>query len=493
MSRRQNIAWKSDNPALVEFLECDTCWKLARTVKKNARRTVYRVQSERLECSIFLKHEHPPTAFSRLKNLFRPKARLEFNAGMALAAAGVPVIRMLAWGRDGAESFLVTAEAEDVYTFDDLWARCRLDLGLRSRFIQALGFFLSRLLCARVSHPDMHSGNLIGLTGADGMQFLLVDVYGITTKKRLSHGDELRLFAWLRSFFRELNPEEVTTLMTKALGTDEDAADRFFRDVLHFQARAAVHRWRGRKRRLLRESSLCSEEKTEQGRWLLRKPFTLETARDAAERHFSDADASANTLLKNDRKRQISRIQTMGKTYVIKVFSDPGVRGPFRPDRISWLNAYRLELHSVPAARHYAWLRLSAGLGLLTMEDVGPLCLYHELARLSPLQRRPLLYQAATLLALIHTALVAPRDMKMSNIMIHQKPGFPHMPLTLIDCDSIRFSRRVRDRDRTRNLGQMLGTIKGGTGWLERLRFLAKYRQEARLSKTQMRRLLKGL
>lgn len=460
----------------------------AEPVKQNRRRTVYRVPPRDGRAGLYVKHDHPRYPRNRIRASYRCKARSEYQSALALVEAGVPTAVPLAWGRAGVDGFLVTEELAGAEPFEAVWQRCRSRPALRQAFLTGLARFLHSLSREGVDHPDLHAGNVLAVQREEALSFFLVDVYQVTTGVH-SPKQWIRTVAWLMAIWRELERDEAHRLLacSGALpgGTDPAAA---WQEIIAVTRRDSRALWLGRRRRLLGASSLCERASVDDGRWLVRGPFDLETARLAVAAHR----AGTGNVLKAEPKREVSRVEVNGVTYVVKEFRRPGPWGRWSADARCWLNSFRLEMHRVPVARCLAWLRTDKGAGFLLMEDVGDDVLPVVLRRCTdPERRRALLAATGRLLGWVHQAGIVHGDLKLSNVMVCEQEDHPRVPLALVDSDSVRFHAAMPLARRVRNLRQVLGSLPPELPFREQARLLVTYRREARLSRVEFRDLLR--
>ena len=425
--------------------------KTAELVKENSRRSVYKVDGNGL--GLFIKSDHPTNPRDLLKQLWRNKSQCEFNVGLALAEAGIPVVDMLAWGKNGRNSYLVSKALKDAISFQDAWEYCN-DHQMRDAFLLSLANLLRKMVASNINHPDMHSGNIMSRVdgGQQKVDFFLLDLYDIKILTGIYPTQVSRLINWLCfRFDNDFTPQETSLLMGRIFPQHSaDEKDNILRAQKSFNTRRLLRKWRGRRSRLLRDSSQCNQQHTEHGMWHLLKQFDLKTAERAVDLHRQQI-STPEKLLKAEGKRKVSRVNIDSCTYIVKEFSNPGFYGCWRSDCLSWLNTQRIGYYAIPAATCYAWLKSSDGKGYLILEDVGTENARNFFARHDSTQRAPYIRKIARVLAMLHNKHVFHKDCKVSNFVISDSGD---ERLTLIDTDRIRFFRSIPDKKRFQNLHQ---------------------------------------
>ncbi|MBX7167369.1 MAG: hypothetical protein K1X74_13650 [Pirellulales bacterium] len=178
-------------------------------IKQGAGRATYRVESA--SQVMFVKHYTARSWRERLRCWLRGSAsRREFEHASVLAARGIPAIRPLAWAErrargSVAEHFFLSAALEQATSLDDYLAqRPHLDLAVRAQFddrlVDGLATQCAAWHRAGVVHDDLHGGNLLVRTLADGTpRFFLVDLPGIQFAASLAWRPSRHLLAMLLS------------------------------------------------------------------------------------------------------------------------------------------------------------------------------------------------------------------------------------------------------------------------------------------------------
>jgi len=157
-------------------------------------------------------------------------------------------------------------------------------------------------------------------------------------------------------------------------------------------------------------------------------------------------------LLKNDKKRRLSKVEVGGLRLIVKEYRRLSRWGRFSPDQRSWLGANRL----VGACPCLAWIRFPGESAYLLLEQVGEEDLFFQDKSLYRPFARELFRGAAGMLARLHTAGIYHADCKSSNFVAHRYED-GSFRLSLVDCDDVRCPWRLSLRMRAKNLAQFLG------------------------------------
>ncbi len=170
---------------------------LAQVVKHGPHRTVYRVAHPQL--SFYLKHYRLPDLRAWLRELIRPpKARMEFQRALAVAARRIPTVVPVALGegrdRTGPnDSFLITRSLEDAEPVSLFLERTLptftavRQTRIRQRLATALGEFVAHLHDAGIVHTDLHAANLlVRLEAGDRPCLYLIDLHAVNLCHRLT-------------------------------------------------------------------------------------------------------------------------------------------------------------------------------------------------------------------------------------------------------------------------------------------------------------------
>jgi len=180
------------------------------TIKTGPHRTVYRLENAR--GVFYVKHFHPVGWFNWLKHLVRPtRAEHERDLAQWLTSRGIATIAPLAVGRrrhhgSPCESLLVMPAIAGT----PLDETCREVSGRlqgparaqwRQTLARALGQCLGELHRAGGDHRDLHAGNLLVETTANGPRLHLIDLQALRRERSLSLGAALQNLANFHQFF----------------------------------------------------------------------------------------------------------------------------------------------------------------------------------------------------------------------------------------------------------------------------------------------------
>ncbi len=209
--RRNSWNWQLRSEAVLDsWFDDYPKYMTANPVKHNPQRTVFTV-GDRYYVKLFTPHKLD----DKIRELLSPRARLEFETGIELENAGIPVIQYLGWGRRGVKGMLVTAAEPGVKT---LWQR-RLEI--TPELLDKLAVLTRQLIEKNFYHPDYHAGNILY-----GNDLKLVDVYGILRIGSYGPEQKYRMCRVLLGLKEFISDAEAARFMVSAgiAGTASDAA-----------------------------------------------------------------------------------------------------------------------------------------------------------------------------------------------------------------------------------------------------------------------------
>ena len=255
-----NISWYVEKASIIK--QAEDVIKRGEIVKHNKKRTVYRGNG------LYIKHDHPDCLVDKLKAIFFPKSKREFNSALLLKDLSIPVVPVLGWGKQRTNNYLITKEIKGSVLLKDIFLNIsNKDLNM---LLTSLALFLNKLLTKKIYHPDLHSGNILVKKVKEEYNFYLLDLYGIKTKKRLSDNDKFRLFAWLVTILLYVEEEKIKEFLINSGFCKEDEFPEKWIKLLIWRARYLKSRCRKRKEKLFKNSSLCKAFTVENGILLIK-------------------------------------------------------------------------------------------------------------------------------------------------------------------------------------------------------------------------------
>ncbi len=291
--------------------------KSAFIIKSNQKRTIYKIYVDNGQV-FYLKHDHPEELRHRIRSLWSPKSRSEFDSAMLLRKQSVPTVPVLGWGKKGFDSFLITKEISHTLLLKDLLTFFYISKKDMNNLLTDIGRFLRLLVEKEVKHPDLHAGNILVGKKEGRFLFYLVDLYGIKVGGSFKKRDIFRLFGWLVTILWPFEWEEIRQfLFLSGFCKNPDDVKKEWQALIKWRLAYIKSRCRKRKKKLFKDSSIC-------------RLYALE---------------AADLIIKKGLE-----IKERQGHYMIKALSNNDAeRG--------WLNSYFLSLFGIPVAEHYVWLR----------------------------------------------------------------------------------------------------------------------------------------
>jgi tRNA A-37 threonylcarbamoyl transferase component Bud32 len=486
-----SIRWHlaDGDEALRVFLAAGRWIDVAAVVKSHDSRTVYRVgPADRALPALFVKHDHPPRWRDRIKALWRCKAGVEFDAGRRLAAAAVPCVPMLAWGRHGSESWLVTRAVRGSQGFWESWHACRRSRPLRHQFIVAWARLIRRMHRAGVVHDDLHRDNILVARKGHRLRFLLVDVYeartGVHDPPRLLRA----IMLTISTLLPELRQRELDHLIeASGIRAWSDDPREAWNRVLNRTCRHTIAYRRAGTSKALRTSRYCRHESTNAGAWLLWLPTSLRLAERALGEHERIARESPEALIRENGGGLASRVKCGRRRLLVHALPRPAGESASSA-KARWISAFHAYGPGLCVAAHLAWLSHNNGTDYLIREDLAGVPLSDALAA-SPAAAPRLLAAAGRMLAHFHAAGITGFPPPIGLIAL-AKPRNQLHELGLPEATSLRFTAAVTDQVRAAELRALCLCLPPAVPSRGRARLLTSYRRRAGFPLPRMRKLL---
>lgn len=110
----------------------------------------------------FLKFERSPDLWSAFRKSVHPKAHAEYEIGRSLAAAGIPAVECLGWGKLGGTNVLITRAMPGAVPMEEFfYDRIVYGGGNPDGILSEITAFMRQFFDAGFYHDDLHFGNIL--------------------------------------------------------------------------------------------------------------------------------------------------------------------------------------------------------------------------------------------------------------------------------------------------------------------------------------------
>jgi serine/threonine protein kinase len=453
----------------------------AQVVKHGPHRTVYQVHLPGLQ--FHLKHYRLMDTRAWLRQLARPpKARMEYDRALAVAARRIPTIMPLGLGEDyrnsgSGDSYLVTRSLDGTEPLNRFlettlatFPRVR-QLALRQHVAKELGRFLARMHDAGIVHRDLHAGNLlICLEPGDRLALFLIDLHAVRLGPPLKRASALANLAIFNRWFilrasctdrlrfwhaycqarchdapRGAPITRSVIATVRSTPRSDDCGRALGRALEQRTWTSNLHFWRRRDRRCLATNRYYER---------LRSPGAVGHAvrdldRDTVAALLADPDEPFRRrgakFLKNSASSTVvefaipvngAMVPVIYKRFRVTTWSDPWLALVRRTPAVrSWVHGHGLRERFLPTARPLAVIhRRSWGLAhegyLLTEKIPAAVDLATCVAALKPrgnIEHRRSLHilidHVARLVRELHRRRLSHRDLKAVNVLVQKDEG----------------------------------------------------------------------
>ena len=199
----------------------------------------------------YLKFEFGTSLMTSFRNRLHPKARQEYEIGRSLAAAGIPAVECLGWGRLGGTNVLITRALPGCVSVDEYYYT-HIVLGGEDPegIVSEIAVYLRKLFDAGFLHRDLHFGNI--LYDPAGHAFALVDLIAISRPGKLTDADRKNMSRCIVTLRAGLNRAQMLGAI-RAIGAadSDDEAERFYFDEVRRTARHLAETWPKRRSQIL--------------------------------------------------------------------------------------------------------------------------------------------------------------------------------------------------------------------------------------------------
>ena len=214
-------------------------------VKRSSVRAVYHCGD------YFLKFEFGTNFLTSLRNTLRPKARQEYGIGRSLAAAGIPAVECLGWGRLGGTNVLVTRALPGCVSVDEYYYTHIVHGGEPpDGIVSEITAYLRKFFDAGFLHRDLHFGNI--LYDPDRHAFALVDLIEISRPCRLTAADRKVMSRCIVTLRAGLNRAQMLHAIRAVGAADsDDEAEKYYFDEVRRTAWHLKMTWPKRRSQIL--------------------------------------------------------------------------------------------------------------------------------------------------------------------------------------------------------------------------------------------------
>jgi RIO-like serine/threonine protein kinase len=202
------------------------------------------------------------------------------------------------------------------------------------------------------------------------------------------------------------------------------------------------------------------ERVDEAGEWLVAGGIAPAALAEAFAMHRSKC--ASGELIKNGRKRRLSRVRVGGASLVVKEYARSPWPRRWRSDARGWLGLCRLYALGFEVPKPVAWLRAKTGRGCVLLEDAGQRHLPDAVAASSDTEAAEMVAEAARMLARLHGSGICHGDTKPTNFVVGGRTEKGNAHIRIVDCDAVSFSRRDRSGRMDRERQHFLDTFPGG-------------------------------
>lgn len=439
------------------------------------------------------------------------KARHEWNMARRLLDAGIPTAPAVAFGerrRAGVavESWLITQEIAPCVPLRDLLATpTKLGPELRESLRAQLGQMLARLHTHGIYHRDLHAGNFLVRSAEGEATLYLLDLHAARVRAMgMCRRDVVQNLAMVCAFgsYPGVEPADER----RVLKHYQDAGGQVWGDPDALCAAVHTRLERLRARRLSSRAKRCLINSTEfcthrdAGRRVYRRrDFPPEAVQAAVEAHAQACVPGNPAMVKIDTKTHVSFVHVPGphgpRSVCVKEYCGQPLlrrlRNLFRPRPAlrSWMAAHALRVRDIAAPQHLA-VALPAnplsGQGSYLISDrlqhavgLDRYATAHLAGPEARSRRRAFAQAVGRHFARLHEQGVYHRDLKASNILVHEDDG--GWVFHLVDLDRVRFLSPVDRRRRVLNLAQINASTPRVLSNTDRLAALRAYQAQGPL------------
>ena len=468
----------------------------ARIIKQNPIRTVFALEVDGV--LVYAKWHRFRGMWDAILSLVRgTRAEREWKVALALKGFGIRAAEPLLLGlqkRWGVpmESFLVTRAVAGVSLKQLVQqsAESPVSESKRHALSRNLGELVSSLHANGVSHPDLHSDNI--LLVEPNAALCLLDLHAAKVRSRITRQSRVQNLAVLcNSFTRAGATLQDRVRFLKAYleeNSERDELSELSEAVRIKSQKLSARRIKSRSRRCMVRSKVYTNERTPLGRVYRQRAISLEQVKKAIALHYCTmAGEPVGAVMKRSPKTNVTLIDWDGsldaRQLCVKEFVRAGVlrllpaRVRHRPALDSWRAALGLAVRGISGAGAFAALLgkgVSSYVIMPSVQSATPLVAYvqHQLTpQIAVSRRRSFIRAAAEFLLQCYSGGVFHRDLKAGNVLVRETSA-GGWEFILLDLAAVRFPCRVKPEYKLLNLAQLNASTPLQFSWTDRMRLL---------------------
>lgn len=467
-----------------------------KTVRNLPSRTVRYLKPSSLEIPAFyLKEYHLPNFLDGIKNLFLSPAEREWDVARKITKREVPTFTPLAVGkfrRFGLlkKNYLISKSIDSAkplkeYVPDGYPDQVGGDVPEKRSVIEGLAQFVKDLHQKGILHQDFHSGNILMEKGDKGnVYFYLMDLHRVKLQSTLTDRQRIQNLASLNTgFYQTTRKTEKLRFLKTYLKGDRTGEENYLRFVRLIEAttdKMMKKMWHKRDKRCMKSNKYFVPFKAGTYKGSINRDFYSPELLDLLHNPDKSFLEPLNTVIKDSHTTSscFMPLKIAGKKveFHIKRYNYQNIfyalKNLFRTSRGKrvWKVANGWVLRNIPTPLPVAFLeqrkgrfliksffitkKIDQSLPLISLFQKGTTNSPDEISKI----RNELLQQGAHILRRMHERGVCHGDLKASNILVQKKAGQKEK-LYLVDLDSARVKKSVKERDRIRDLARLNASL----------------------------------
>ncbi len=298
-------------------------------IKSNTNRDVFNIKYQNK--LYYVKHYHASGKTSRFLNCFFPKCKAEYESFNILFEKGIRTAEIAGWGIKNNQSMLITEELKGFIDAKKIWFSDALsDVKSKNIFKNDLEKLVSKMISAKIYHPDFHLGNI--LYNPYIQEIAVIDAHGV--KKIVKYNknkliDMLCVFGAIRGEITDNEAEErIGNILSSSKVPGLNLSPRcLWQKILINESLETEKLWEKRRKQILSHNSKYINKIECNGKiWLTRKKIS-----GSPEINVEEIDQI--------QKKSSERIKVLNPDTAEKI----------------WLKSFHLQFHRIMHIMPIAW------------------------------------------------------------------------------------------------------------------------------------------